>query len=301
MSAEAPRAEAPQWFRDALDTAVEERVISVSGCDIAIRSWGKRELPGLVLVHGGAAHSRWWDHVAPFLAVDHRVVALDLSGHGDSGRRTVYGMASWAAEVNAVARDAEFTGPPVIVGHSMGGWVSMSAACAADSHLTGVVVLDTPFRQRTPEDEAALARKAFGPLRVYPDFEEAVTHFRTIPDQPDSLPYVIDHVARNSLRQVQGGWSWKFDPQMFTRSNPGLELLQSIACRAAVFRSERGLVSADMAAQVYELLGRSAPIVEIPLAGHHVMLDHPLSLVTGLRTLLADWEHSAAYGRNDAL
>ncbi|MGZ6833927.1 MAG: alpha/beta fold hydrolase, partial [Mycobacteriaceae bacterium] len=135
MSTEAPRAGAPQWFRDALDTAVEERVVNVSGCDIAIRSWGKRELPGLVLVHGGAAHSRWWDHVAPFLAVDHRVVALDLSGHGDSGRRPEYGMASWAAEVNAVARDAEFTGPPVIVGHSMGGWVSMSAAGAADSHL----------------------------------------------------------------------------------------------------------------------------------------------------------------------
>lgn len=296
---ETPTATGPQWFHDALNAVVEEHVVEVSGCNIAVRSWGKRDLPGLILVHGGAAHSRWWDHIAPFLAVDHRVVALDLSGHGESGRRTEYDMPTWAGEVIAVARDAGFSGPPVIVGHSMGGWVSMTAARSAGASVAGVIVLDTPFRQRTPEDDAARARKAFGPLRVYPEFEEAITHFRTIPEQIDSLPYVIDHVARTSLRQVEGGWSWKFDPRMFARANPGLDLLQSIACRAAVFRSEHGLVSADMATQIYELLGRAAPIVKIPLAGHHVMLDQPLALVTGLRTLLGDWEHSAAYGRKD--
>ncbi len=113
----------PKWFRDALAAAVEEHVVRVRGCAVAVRSWGQRDLPGLVLVHGGAAHGRWWDHVAPFLAVDHRVVALDLSGHGDSERRAEYDMTTWAAEVTAVARDAGFTGPPVIVGHSMGGWV----------------------------------------------------------------------------------------------------------------------------------------------------------------------------------
>ena len=43
---------------------------------------------------------------------------------------------------------------------------------------------------------------------------------------------------------------------------------------------------------MYDLLGRVAPVIEIPLAGHHVMLDQPLPLVTGIRTLLADWEHS---------
>lgn len=288
----------PKWFRDALAAAVEEHVVRVRGCAVAVRSWGQRDLPGLVLVHGGAAHGRWWDHVAPFLAVDHRVVALDLSGHGDSERRAEYDMTTWAAEVTAVARDAGFTGPPVIVGHSMGGWVTMTAARAEAASVAGVVVLDTPFRQQTPEDQAARARKAFGPLRVYPELAEAVTHFRTIPDQADSLPYVIDHVARTSLRQVEGGWSWKFDPRMFARTNPGLDLLSSIQCRAAVFRSEHGLVSTDMASQIYELLGRAAPVVEIPLAGHHVMLDQPLALVTALRTLLADWEHSAAYGRN---
>jgi pimeloyl-ACP methyl ester carboxylesterase len=49
---------------------------------------------------------------------------------------------------------------------------------------------------------------------------------------------------------------------------------------------------------MYEQLGRVAPVVEIPLAGHHVMLDQPLLLVTALRTMLADWEHSVPFIRS---
>ena len=43
---------------------------------------------------------------------------------------------------------------------------------------------------------------------------------------------------------------------------------------------------------MYEALGRVAPVIELPEAGHHAMLDQPLVLLTALRTLFADWEHS---------
>jgi hypothetical protein len=43
---------------------------------------------------------------------------------------------------------------------------------------------------------------------------------------------------------------------------------------------------------MYELLGRVAPIITLPFAGHHALLDEPIGLVVGLRTLLADWRHS---------
>ena len=71
-----------------------------------------------------------------------------------------------------------------------------------------------------------------------------------------------------------------------------------ITCRIALFRAQHGLVTADIGAYMYEQLGRVAPVVEIPLAGHHVMLDQPLLLVTALRTLLADWEHSVPFLRD---
>ena len=68
-------------------------------------------------------------------------------------------------------------------------------------------------------------------------------------------------------------------------------------CRVALFRAEYGLVSVDIGAYMYEQLGRLAPVVEVPLAWHHIMLDQPIALITGLRALLADWEHSTPQAR----
>ncbi len=77
-------------------------------------------------MHGGAAHAGWWDTTAPFLAAEHRVIAIDLSGHGDSDRRESYAIATWATEVVAVAA-AESDEAPIVFGHSMGGFVALTA------------------------------------------------------------------------------------------------------------------------------------------------------------------------------
>jgi pimeloyl-ACP methyl ester carboxylesterase len=112
------------------------------------------------------------------------------------------------------------------------------------------------------------------------------------------LPYVLEHVARTSVRKTEGGWTWKFDPRIFDRPVPTGALLRQVHCRVALFRAEHGLVTPDIGAYMYEQLGRLAPVVEVPLAHHHVMLDQPIPLVTGLRTLLSDWEHSVPQRRS---
>ena len=163
---------------------------------IHYRRWGATDRPGLVLVHGGAAHSGWWDHVAPLLAGEYCVVALDLSGHGESGRRDHYDMDTWAREVIAVADHSCLPAPPIVVAHSMGGWVGITLAAEHGDDIAGLILLDSMVARPDPEVEAARVGVAFGPLRTYPTLEEALAHFRTVPDQPTSLPYVIDHVAR---------------------------------------------------------------------------------------------------------
>ena len=94
----------PAWFSAALAASADVAVVTVDGAPISYRAWGGNEPSGLVLVHGGAAHARWWDHIGPLLAQGRRVVAVDLSGHGDSGRRERYSLDGWAREVMAVAR-----------------------------------------------------------------------------------------------------------------------------------------------------------------------------------------------------
>lgn len=283
----------PEWFHAALAHEPEVGGIEVDGCRIAYRRWGDPALPTLLLVHGGGAHSRWWDHIAPFFSRECCVTALDLSGHGDSGRRPIYTFDHWAEEIMAVATSSPSDQPPVIVAHSLGGFATFCSAARFGDRFEGIIIVDSPVREPSPEERAARNREAFGPLRLYPDRAAALSHFRTVPDQPVLLPYVVDHVREHSVRQVEGGWTWKFDPTFFDNIGEiGPDTLAAIPCRVAVLRAEHGLVTPGVGRHMYELLGRTAPVIEIPLAYHHVMLDQPIALVTAVRSLLADWRHS---------
>jgi len=281
----------PEWFATALATPSKQASADVDGASIVYRTYGDRDDRGLVLVHGGAAHSHWWDHIAPLLAAEHMVVTLDLSGHGDSARRADYSLDMWAREVLAVTAAAGISAPPTVIGHSMGGLVTLRAASLYGPRMAGAVAVDSPVRDITPEERAAREQRAFGPLRVYPTAEAAIARFHPIPDQP-TLPYISAHVAETSIRPVGGGWSWKFDPRIFARHQLTPALLTRLDCRVALFRAEHGIVSQQMSDMMYDRLGRLAPVIEIPAAAHHVMLDYPIALVTGIRTLLSDWDHS---------
>lgn len=288
---EALMMETPTWYLDAIAIRPDIAEIVVDGVPIVTHSWGEPGGDGIVLVHGGAAHSRWWDHIAPFLAVGRRVVALDLSGHGDSGRRPSYDLDSWANEVLAVARSSGFVSRPTLIGHSLGGLISIRASALAGSELRGLIIIDTPVTAAPPEELAASDKIAFGPKRVYPSLEDAVDRFRPVPAQP-TLPYIQRYIAENSVARNGDGWSWKFDPTIFERPMITPEVLTRLDCRVAFFRAEMGMIDPTMEQLIYDGLGRVAPVIEIPQAGHHVMLDQPLALVTGIRTLLEEWDHS---------
>ncbi|MFD4366771.1 alpha/beta fold hydrolase [Rhodococcus sp. NPDC058521] len=280
----------PTWFTSALNADVDRGAVDVAGAEVHFRAWGPSGSPGIVLIHGGAAHSRWWDHVAPMLAQDRRVVALDLSGHGDSGRREKYGLEQWAEESLAVAGPAGITGAPMFVGHSMGGLVSFAAARLFGEDLAGVQLVDSPVRARTPEEEDARAKRQFAPSKPYSSADRALAHFRLVPPQETALPYVLDHIARTSMREQEGAWTWKFDPAFFYRGGSEHLGADDPRCRIAYLRAEHGIVSEEMVDDMRRRFGPSALFAEIPAAGHHAMIDQPLALVTGIRTVLAAWE-----------
>jgi pimeloyl-ACP methyl ester carboxylesterase len=274
-----------------------DEVVEVEGASIHYLAWGERGRRGLVFVHGGGAHAHWWTHIAATFAPHFRVLALDLSGHGDSDHRDAYQLEQWTREVMAVASAGGIDGHPVVVGHSMGGFVTIATAALHEEDLTGVIVCDSPVASEDPEIASFRLREAFGRPRTYESIEDGLQRFRTVPGQPNYLDYVMDHVARHSLKPVEGGWQWKFDRRVFEQfggqiRSSALPYLPRVRCRFALLRSENGLVTEDISASMYEQLGRVAPVIEIPEAGHHAMLDQPLLLLTAVRTLLADWDHS---------
>ncbi len=286
--------ETPTWFTRAIGHRPASGHVEVDGADIHYLTWGHVGQPGLVFVHGGAAHAQWWSFLAPFFASEWRIAALDLSGHGDSGRREQYSHTTWANEVMAVAGAAGMTEPPIIVGHSLGGMVTIQVGHAYGDRIAGVVIVDSPVRRPDPESEAGSTGRTFRSPGTYPTLEAAMQRFRLIPHQPCENHYIIEHIARNSLVETDAGWTWKFDPRVFVRTIVGLrDQLAAIDSRIALIRGDLSVVvPPDTAAYMYQLMGGRAPVISIPEAHHHLILDQPLAFVSSLRTLLADWGHS---------
>ncbi len=127
------------------------QVVELPGDDLHVLDRGPRTAPPIVLIHGYTGSIGWWDRVIPRLARDHRVVAVDLLGHGDSDKpREGYSIRQQA---NAVARALAARGvpPATVVGHSMGGSAAVALAGDHPRAVERLVVLDMatgpPFRQ----------------------------------------------------------------------------------------------------------------------------------------------------------
>ena len=196
---------APPWFSAALAAAARERTTTFEGTSIAYRVWGDPADRNIVLVHGGAAHSHWWDHIAPLLTKGWQVVSMDMSGHGDSGRRDHYSLDTSPHEVMAVVTDAGVAASTVVIGHSIGGLVTLRLASLAGSQIAGAVAIDSPVRDITPEDRAARQHRAFGPLRVYPTREAAVAvSARFLISRPWSISGIMWPPPRSAQPKAAG-------------------------------------------------------------------------------------------------
>lgn len=287
---------APDWFEAAIATPTQSCLAEVAGCPIHYRLWPGAEAagrPGMVFVHGSAAHSHWWDHIAPAFAGDHAVAALDLSGMGESGRRPRYRIELFAEEIGGVIDAAGFRAP-VVVAHSFGAFAATHLALARPGAVGLLVVVDShlavPPGLRLPIHHPFTAAQ-----RVYPTPEDALARFRLIPPQPVPEARILDHIGRHSLRAVEGGWTWKFEGVQLSEENVGQAMF--LAMEAALPRvtapvvlihgAQSVLVSAEIARHLAACFTPPAPVVAIPGGHHHLMLDQPLALIAALRGILA--------------
>jgi len=259
---------APKWFEEAVATRPESNIIRVGGANIHYSRWGDRSRPGLLLVHGNAAHAHWWDFIAPFLARDYNVAAMDLSGMGDSDwRPDGYAMELFAREEIAVCEDAgmfKLDEPPVIVAHSFGGFVTMLTGGLYGDRLAGVVIVDSPVNP--PDRPGGPPKREIKPHNVYPSLAGAMARFRLMPPQTCDNLYIVDWVARHSLKEVAGGFTWKFDPAIWQHFSIGdtAQRLRETKCRIAVFRGEHSvLLPPDIGEYMFNLLGRAAPVLAL--------------------------------------
>lgn len=121
-------------------------VLELDGPDLNVRDYGPPADRAVVLLHGYSASVEWWDRVAPRLARDHRVIAIDLVGHGGSEAPSDGAPYRSDAQAAAVRNALVALGVrhAVLIGHSMGGAVSAELARQYPDLVERVVVSDTP-------------------------------------------------------------------------------------------------------------------------------------------------------------
>jgi pimeloyl-ACP methyl ester carboxylesterase len=189
------------------------RILRLPGGDLQFVEKGPRDAPPIVLVHCFSCAINWWDGMMPRLDRSHRVIAVDLLGHGGSEKPTSGYTIPNQADLVAQAlgrlgvRDAE------VVGHSLGGSVAVGLAERSPQLVERVVIVDTPPTHK----EASLgliANAAFAPVigealwRIKPDFavrKGLEVAFAPGFDVPDEFVEDVDRMSYDSYHDSPGG------------------------------------------------------------------------------------------------
>lgn len=187
--------------------------------------WGNREAPPLVLVHGGRDHCRNWDWVARRLRKDWHVIAPDLRGHGDSewSKSANYSMAAYIYDLAQLIHQQKLS-PVTIVGHSLGGAITVRYAGIYPEHVKRIVAIEG--LGRSPKSQAETAKKTMvDKMRGWIDQQRAAAgrqprRYASIDDALARMQEQNKHLSAEQARHLtlhgvnqneDGSFTWKFD------------------------------------------------------------------------------------------
>jgi pimeloyl-ACP methyl ester carboxylesterase len=263
------------------------RFTEVAGCQVHWRTRG-RSRSGLVLIHGGAAHSHWWDAVLPAVDTSRRMVAIDLSGHGRSGWRNTYEAGLWAREISDVVKAARLD-RVVIVAHSMGGRVAVAAVAAIGARVEQLILIEVPLCLYPPDHDAPHTRTQ--QTRRFDSRAEALTAFRLIPHQSAMRPELVRMIAAHSVVKRETHWTYRADTRALHQIPDSLvaHCLSGLACPVVFIRAAQSTVVSPESMALLQLAPTfQGPIEVIAGAGHHATLDEPLAVAAAIcRRLVA--------------
>ena len=275
-----------------------ERTIRVGGIRLHYGAWGPRSTSPLILLHGGAANSHWWDWVAPRLAGNLCVLALDFPGHGMSEwpRPPHYRMEDLVQAVIGFANELGLRRLN-LVGHSMGGKIAMLAGAWHPRRVRSLVIADaTP--DVSADGLAQMRRIGIRPLRRFGSRRSAAQAFRLIP--PETVaeqPRLRGLAIRSTRHRGHGRWSIGPDREFLARIIPKVAwpLLPRIRCPTLILRAEHSSILTRRAAQAMQQAIPRSSFYEIPGTCHHLILERPGEVAKTVRGFLRKYAQDVVY------
>ena len=239
----------------------------------------------VVLIHGFPLDHTIWQPLVPLLQDRARLIMPDLRGFGRSpGPEGVYTMRQMADDVLALLDQMEI-GHAIIVGHSMGGYVTLAFAHAYPQRVSGLGFVSTHAAADTPENHAnrlknarKVARSGTGFLTK--DMSQKIT---ASPELVEPVREIMEKVPGQTVIAALKGMAERPDSTL---------LLASMRAPAVVIHgTEDTFVSLERAQDMAQLLPR-AWLVQVPNAGHLPMMSAPDVVAGALSELI---QASAGY------
>ncbi len=232
--------------------------------------WGVPGRPQLLLLHGGNQSSHSWDLVSLHLADRYHVFALDQRGHGDSewSRELDYSLDAMVADAEAFVSTVGLV-RPVVIGHSMGGRVTLTLALRRPDLARALVVVDVG-----PEVSEAGARTILDFVArnlEFDDLEQFVDNVVRY-DPFRSREHISRTLRYNLLQRADGRWISKVDHRRLPHPNRALTLddVRSITVPVLVVRgAESNILEAD-AAERFRAALPDGHLVTVDRTGHNV-------------------------------
>lgn len=271
-------------------------VRSADGTGIAVRSFGPKGAPTIVMVHGWTCASPFWKLQTGALDRERRVIAYDLRGHGDSERAVSgdYSLEAFADDLDAVLGACVPAGErALLVGHSLGAmtiveWAGRVGAEQVDARASAIVLVNTGVGdlisrslvvEGVPDGLAVLERViGEGILRArvaIPTFSGPIS-YRVIKHAvvgPGASPAEIAFCERLVLacpadvRSACGGTLSKLDLR---------ESLESLVAPTLVIAGERDrLTPPEHAREMAESIPNVLDVIEIAGSGHMTPIEFP--------------------------
>lgn len=151
------------------------QILHLPGGDLQVVDKGPRNAGPIVLIHCFTCAIDWWDGMMPLLDKTHRVIAVDLLGHGGSEKPASGYSIPNQADVVAQALAKLGVRDAVVVGHSLGGTVAVALAERSPQLVRKLMIIDTP-PDHSGSSLGLIAKLGFTPVigelfwRVKPDF-----------------------------------------------------------------------------------------------------------------------------------
>lgn len=224
-------------------------------------------------------HAHWmggddFDAFAAAMRPDWRVVALDQRGHGHTDHTDRHSQDAYLGDVNALLAHLGVAAPVILLGHSFGGQVAYLYAARHPERVRALIIEEMDV-ERDDRDDFVLAWAG-----VHPSKEALEAKIGE-----DLTPYL-----QKSIKQVEGGWTLRWEPAEFLRSEQALNGNHWAAwlasdCPALIIR---GSESEVVPGENLEAMAARRPntVLKTLQAGHSVHVDQPEAFAAAVRDFL---------------